>query len=134
MLVKTLDGLEYQISMSECVTNHKRQHKSTLHIKTRKLLLDTFPTDFIYEEVGIPMNSDKTLYVDFYIPVRRIAVEVQGSQHYKFTSFFHKSKIEFLKAQENDRLKKQFCDINDITLVTLKYNEESLWQEQLKNC
>lgn len=60
---------------------------------------------------------------DFYLPKRKIAIEVQGPQHYEFNSLFYKTRSDFLKAQERDRQKVSYCLAHDIILYCIPYWE-----------
>jgi very-short-patch-repair endonuclease len=64
-----------------------------------------------------------TLKADFFIPVRKLIIEVHGEQHTEFNNFFFKSKMDFYKAQARDRDKKQWCEINNFELIELFHNE-----------
>lgn len=48
-------------------------------------------------------------------------IEVDGIQHFKFTSFFHKTKNEFYRQLEWDRRKNKFCLMNKIPLIRVPY-------------
>lgn len=64
---------------------------------------------------------------DFFIPSQKIAIEVQGAQHYAYTKIFHKKRSDFTKAQERDRVKIKYCLANEIKLYCIPYWEiESL--------
>ena len=104
---------------------------SKLHQAARIILKEHYRTNLILEEVSIPVRNRKTLYLDFYVPTFKIGYEIQGQQHYKFTSMFHKSKADFMKQKKNDREKAEWCEINSINLIELKYDEESLWPNQI---
>jgi hypothetical protein len=91
----------------------------------------------ILEEVKLPGSRDpakkSVLYLDFFIPNIKIGVEVHGEQHYKYVPFFHKSKAGFLQAQTRDRIKAEWCELNSIELIVLKYDStEKYWREQLE--
>lgn len=58
---------------------------------------------------------------DFYIPEQKIAIEVQGQQHYQFTRNFYHSYSEFTAAQERDRLKITYCLAHGIKLYCIPY-------------
>lgn len=60
---------------------------------------------------------------DFYLPDFNILVEYQGAQHYVYTPHFHKSKSDFLKAQERDRRKIAYCLAQGIKLYEIPYWE-----------
>jgi very-short-patch-repair endonuclease len=72
------------------------------------------------EEVPLPGTK---LYFDFLVPSANLAVEVQGEQHYKFNSFFHKHKAGLLASKSRDRQKREWCELNGITLLEFPYNE-----------
>ncbi|RLI51661.1 hypothetical protein DRO61_01865 [Candidatus Bathyarchaeota archaeon] len=104
---------------------------SGLHGKAREILREKYPTQTILEEVSVPVRKRKTLYFDLYIPLKRLAVEVHGSQHFAFSSRFHKTKQDFIKQQRNDREKSEWCEKNGIELIILKFDEESEWENKL---
>ena len=58
---------------------------------------------------------------DFYISSLDTAIEVNGMQHYVYTSYFYSSKSDFLKAQERDRRKIAYCLAHDINLYIIPY-------------
>jgi len=96
-------------------------------------LKEIFPYDRILEEVTLPGTKTGSrrslLYADLYVPNRSLIVEVHGEQHFKFNSFFHKDKMAFFKAQARDKDKRAWCDLNDMTLIELNYNEsEDEWR------
>jgi hypothetical protein len=101
---------------------------STYHLEARTLLLQIFPVDIILEEVPIP-ESD--LRLDFFLPHKRLAVEVDGQQHETYTPFFHQTKARFLHAQSNDKIKDSWCETNQIKIVHLKWDDEESWKNQL---
>ncbi|TFH25856.1 hypothetical protein E4G67_00300 [Candidatus Bathyarchaeota archaeon] len=82
------------------------------------ILAETFPGHYVLEE--FPCLGER-LFLDFYVPSKKIAVEVQGTQHHKFNPFFHKDKKAFATQQANDRRKEQWCNINDITLIKINW-------------
>ena len=55
---------------------------------------------------------------DFYNANKKIALEVDGNQHYTFNRFFHSnSRQNFLAQLQRDEKKEYFCEINNIQLV-----------------
>tara|TARA_R110000824_G_scaffold253325_1_gene442223 strand:+ start:1964 stop:2284 length:321 start_codon:yes stop_codon:yes gene_type:complete len=106
-------------------------------MKAKKLLDKIFPYDRILEEVslaGTRTNRRRgTLRADFFIPNRRMLVEVHGEQHFKFNTFFFKDKLSFYKAKARDSEKREWCDINDIQLIEFNYNEDvDEWRRKIK--
>lgn len=52
------------------------------------------------------------LFYDIYIKQWKIFIEVNGIQHYKYVSFYHKAKINFKKQLKRDKIKKKFAKKN----------------------
>lgn len=102
--------------------------RSDLHLKTREIIKKTYPTDILLEEVPIPGEN---LYADFYLPLRKKMIEVHGEQHYKYIPFFHSNPKGFMESKERDGRKQDWCAINGIQLIVLKFNEENQWQSQI---
>jgi hypothetical protein len=128
------DGREYSIQPNDYIIyKDDTRVKSSLHLLARKLVKEFYPVDIILEEVTLPIYNDRVnvLYADFLVPSRKIIIEVHGEQHYIFNPFFHKNKIEFAKAKVRDSIKKEWCELNSITLLELPYNEsEQQWREK----
>ena len=102
--------------------------RSELHITARSLIREAYPTDQVLEEVPI---QGEGLYGDFYLPLRKKMIEVHGEQHYKYISFFHTNIKGFMESKERDKRKQDWCNINEITLVVLKFNEVESWLSQI---
>lgn len=132
MIVKDLDGNTHRWVLTGHYARGKL-NKSELHLKTRELLSTKFPTLQILEEVPIHVTRTDVLYLDFYLPLKRICVEVQGEQHFRFIPFYHQTTLGFIKSQKRDRQKKEWCDINDIKCIELAYNNQEEWENILGN-
>ena len=63
------------------------------------------------------------LRFDFYIPTLDIALEIQGAQHYEQIRKFHRTRAEFIKAQEYDRYKITYCLAHGLSLYCIPYWE-----------
>ncbi len=128
MIILGLDGKEHKWNPSRKQSAVGDKNRSKLHIKARALLKDLFPFDRVLEELTLPgtkTSSRRTLlYADFYIPNRSLIVEVHGEQHFKFNSFFYKDKMAFFKAKARDSDKRDWCDINGITLIEFNHSED----------
>lgn len=134
MKLISLSDKEYSIQVNNYIVyENDMQKKSSLHIEARKILKSIYPMFIILEEVPAKINNNKTLYIDFYIPNANIAVEVNGEQHYKFSTMYHKSKADLVKAVANDNLKQSWCEKNNVKLITLPYNEQENWRQIIVN-
>ena len=134
MLIKDLDGNVHNWLLTGNMSKGKIDHRSSLHLSTRKLIAANFPTLQILEEVPIPLRKNETLYLDFYVPLKKACIEVHGEQHYKFVPFYHTNVLNFLKSQKRDREKQEWCELNNIRYIVLRYDEnEAEWNERINN-
>ncbi len=64
--------------------------------------------------------DDQVLYADIYIttPIK-IIIEIQGEQHYHFVKYFHKTLDNFRKYQMNDKLKREWAEMNSFNYITI---------------
>lgn len=132
MKVIDLQGKEHTINLSAYfVKQDDSRPRSKYHLRARGILQNLYPTQPLLEEVFIPGLK---LYLDFYLPNRRVAVEVQGEQHYSFSSHFHTSKLDLFRQKKLDNQKLEWCELNEIRLVRLKYNgTDSEWTDSIKS-
>lgn len=134
MLTKDLDGNTHNWLLTGNMAKGKVANKSSLHLKARQLITTTFPTLQILEEVPINVRKNETLYLDFYLPLKKVCLEVHGEQHYKFVPFYHTNMLNFLKAQKRDRDKEEWCEINGIKYIALPYDENvDQWQNRINH-
>ena len=139
MKVVGLNGREYNLNLQkyDVKANDKRK-RSKHHVRARKLIKEVYHSYRILEEVKLPGSRDpskkSTLFLDFFIPNLSLAVEVHGRQHYEFVKFFHKTKAGFLTAKKRDDIKEQWCELNDIELIVLNYEDKvEDWREQIES-
>lgn len=131
MKVIGLDDKEYKWNYKE--SSCSSESRSKLHLRARELLKKMFPFDLILEEVSLPGCGKFTLYADFYIPMRKIMVEVNGQQHSSYIKFYHKEKINFFKGVSRDKKKKEWCEKNEITLICLNFDQTDEEWEHIIN-
>lgn len=117
MKVKDLSGKEHHLDIraSQYKMKTEKSSKSKIQFACGQLIRKKFPFDVILEEVSIPGEK---LYIDFLIPQKRIAFEIQGRQHESYVPFFHGSESGFDESLKRDSRKKHWCEINDIELYT----------------
>jgi hypothetical protein len=139
MKVKGINGREYVWNLSGYnIFNDDQRKRSKYHIRARNLLKEIFNSYRVLEEVKLPgstaLNRKSVLYLDFYIPNLQLGIEIHGEQHYCYNPFFHKSKADFLKAKSRDEDKIEWCELNNIELITLKYSEsDDEWRKRIKS-
>lgn len=139
MKVKGINGKEYVWNLTGYnVFDDDKRKRSKYHVRARNLLKEIFNSYRILEEVKLPGSTElhrkSVLYLDFYIPSIKLAVEVHGEQHYDYSPFFHKSKADFLKSKARDEDKIAWCELNDINIIVLKYSEsEHEWRQRIQS-
>ena len=137
MTVTGLNGREYKWNLSKYdVKANDTRRKSKFHLRARALLSEIYHSYRVLEEVKLPGSTPAhkkgVLYLDFFFPNIMKAIEVHGQQHYEFSPFFHKNKAEFALAKARDEDKIEWCEINGITVVELKYSDPNeIWREQI---
>lgn len=134
MQVKDLNGVISSWNLTGYIAKGKLNNKSSLHLQCRGLIAELFPTLQVLEEVPISIRKSETLYLDFYLPLKKLCIETHGEQHYAFVPFYHSNRLNFMKAQRRDREKIEWCDINGIKYIALPYDEDiTQWKERLIN-
>lgn len=103
---------------------------SQLAKSVRETLTNTFPNTLIKEEEYVSYKGVR-LFFDFYIPAFSVYVEVQGIQHTEFNKHFYNDAAAFRTAKKRDRLKREWCDLNDQVLVCINYDEIPITEEDL---
>ena len=105
--------------------NTFQKNASKLHKKVLKWFKAQFPQWEIIQEHPIKING-KTLYADFYSskPFKFI-LEIQGRQHKEFVPHFHKTVAKFEETKYNDRLKREWAEMNDFKII-------EVWEDEFK--
>lgn len=133
MKVLGLDGKEYNLKLKTQV----RGKCSELHLRARKVIKNIFPVELVFEEVALPgskTDKNSSLYLDFLLTGKKLAIEVQGKQHFEYNTFHYNNKVEFGKAQNRDSVKRDWCEMNNITLIELPYNEsDDEWTSRIES-
>ena len=75
------------------------------------------------KEKSFPMLRGGRLRFDFYLPNTQTLIEVDGEQHFKFTSYFYDSKKEFNHAKQNDYYKNSFALAHNYKLYRIPFWE-----------
>lgn len=133
MKVKDLDFNEYNINLNGYIVKAQEYRpRSQYHINARELLKDIFPTVHILEEVPVRLRTNSNAFIDFFVNQFKIVVEVHGQQHYKFNAMFHNSLQDFIKQKKRDSDLIEWCAINNLTYIELKYDESiEEWKKKI---
>lgn len=96
--------------------------RSKIQKRVKDLLFDHWSGDVVFEEFPV-LGSRMT--IDFFNANKRLAIEVDGGQHYKYNKFFHSNnRLNFLEQLKRDEKKENFCEMNKITLVRIIESDE----------
>lgn len=131
MKFKTLNGAVRSIPrVKKYLIDWDAKSKSKIQKATKDFLKEFWLKHVVFEE--FPVAGTK-MSLDFYNANKRIAIEVQGQQHVKYTPFFHgHNKYNYINQLRRDQNKQEFCEINDIKLIEI-YSTEELTKEFFKN-
>lgn len=134
MKVTGFDNKSHTLSLNK---HRNKKGRSILHQSIKTVLRKVFSGVSIYEEVTLPGSRRGTktspLIADFFIPELMLVVEGHGQQHFKYIPHFHGAihqggKMNFIIAKQRDEHKIEWCELNNIDLVALHYNEtEEEW-------
>jgi hypothetical protein len=117
MKFKTLDGKDRVVkNLKKTLIKWDAKSRSKIQKNVKDFLKPFWLGDVVFEEMKV---AGTRLSLDFYNANKRIAIEVQGEQHFKFIPFFHGNRNTYLKQIKRDVKKIEFCEINNITLVEI---------------
>lgn len=97
---------------------------SKLELQAKFILENIFKQPFVKVRPDF-LKNDVTGYnleLDLYNPNLKLAVEINGDQHYKFIPFFHRNKDAFTKQRYRDEMKKWKCEQAGLTLIDVPYS------------
>jgi len=104
--------------------NWNSKSRSKAQFRTKKFLKQFWENHIVYEE--FPVYGSR-MSIDFLNATRRIAVEVQGSQHFKFNKFFYNnSRSKYLEAMKRDVEKQEWIEKNKFYFLEIKTDEVDL--------
>lgn len=112
---------------------HRNQgctHCSDEQLKSRPILeMEQYLNDnniiFISEFRIKECRNVLELPFDIYIPSLNLCVEYDGVQHYKPIEFFG-GEEGYQKQVQNDKIKNEYCESNNINLLRISYKQEHL--------
>ena len=118
MEFKTIHGGVKRIkNVKKRIIDWGASSKSKRQREVKKFLKKYWKNHVVFEEFPV---AGTRLSIDFYNANKKIAVEVQGSQHTKYNSFFHGGhKNNYLEQLKRDEMKFKFCELNDIQLIEI---------------
>ena len=98
-----------------------KKSRSKIQFAVKEFLEPYWKGHVVYEEFPVFGSRMK---VDIVNMTKKIAIEVQGSQHSNFNAFFHNnSRAKYLASIKRDVKKAQWLEKNDINLIEIDEKE-----------
>lgn len=83
----------------------------------------------VVRQFKIQLPSEKIIKVDFYLPERKEIIEYDGSQHYRWEPYIHKTYNRFVDQVNRDNALVQYCKENSIQLLRIPWKDNSRLEE-----
>jgi len=99
----------------------EEKSRSQAQFRTKDFLKQYWQNDIVYEEFPVYGSRMK---VDIVNMTRKIAIEVQGDQHYKFNKHFHSnSRLKYLASLKRDVKKLEWLESNGFVVAEVTEKE-----------
>ena len=122
MKFKTLDGKDRTLrNVKSYIINWDGKSRSKFQFDVKQFLKKYWSGDVVFEELRIVGTR---LSLDFFNATKKIAIEVQGSQHFSYVKFFHGNRINYLNQIKRDYKKIEFCELNKIKFAEIYPKDE----------
>jgi hypothetical protein len=104
--------------------NWQKKSRSKLQFKFKEFFYPYWKNHIVYEEFPV---YGSMLKIDLLNATKKIAVEIQGSQHESFNKFFHdNSRLKYLDSIKRDVKKEKWIELNEFKFL-------ELYEDDLKN-
>lgn len=117
-------------NVSKYLINWEGGSLSQLQFKVKQFFMPYWKSHIVYEEFPV---YGTLLKVDILNATLRIAVEIQGEQHYKFHYFHNNKPSNYLSSLKRDFQKMQWLEKNNFQLIEIMHDEvDTLNKEWIK--
>jgi hypothetical protein len=118
MRLYSVTGRLVSKNVSKYRINWDKKSRSNIQFSVKQFLRNHWSTHIVYEE--FPVYGTR-LKVDFLNATRKIAIEVNGSQHSSFNKFFHQnSRAKYLSSIRRDYEKYEWLMKNGYKFVEIE--------------
>jgi very-short-patch-repair endonuclease len=112
-----INGKLVKKNVSKYLINWDKKSRSNIQFSTKQFLRNYWFSHIVYEEFPV---YGSLLKVDFLNATKKIAIEVQGSQHESFNKFFHdNSRLKYLNSIKRDYNKFLWLEKNGFKLIEI---------------
>ena len=121
MRLISVTGRAVNRNVNKYLIDWDKKSRSKIQFKTKQFLKEYWENHIVYEE--FPVYGTR-LKVDILNATKKIAVEVNGSQHSSFNKFFHgNSRQKFLQSIKRDCKKLDWLEVNGFEVIEIEENE-----------
>ena len=117
MRMLNVRGKSVSKNVSKYLINWDGKSRSKFQEKVKAFLKPYWSYCIVYEE--FPAYGT-LLKVDILNATKKIAVEINGDQHYSYNKFFHGSIEKYADSLERDTVKLEWLEKNGYTLIEIK--------------
>lgn len=118
MRLYNIHGQLQNKKVTKYLINWSKPSRSNLQFRVKNFFKIYWENQIVYEE--FPVFGSK-MKIDILNATKKIAVEVQGPQHFAFNKFFHKdSRSNYLGSIKRDLQKAQWLEKNGFSLLELE--------------
>jgi hypothetical protein len=120
MRLYNIHGRLISKNVSSKIIDWDGKSRSKLQFKAKQFFKKHWHKHICYEE--FPVYGTR-MSVDLLNATKRIAIEVNGTQHDTYNKFFHKNKVNFFNSIKRDFKKREWLESNNFLLIEINENE-----------
>ena len=122
-----INGKLINKNVSKYKINWHEPSASNLQYQVKQFLCPYWKHHIVYEEFPVYQTR---MRVDILNATKRIAVEVNGTQHSQYSKFFHGNRANYLRSIKRDFKKLEWLELNKFKLIEIEADEvEQLTEE-----
>ena len=103
---------EYGHGCSECNSTSRGEDRIKSFLESHNI---QFKRNYEFEDC----KRVKRLRFDFYLPEMNMCIEYDGEHHFEENEYFGEGNLDYIR--ENDRIKNEFCQINNIKMIRIPF-------------
>ena len=103
---------EYGHGCSECNSTSRGEDRIKSFLESHNI---QFKRNYEFEDC----KRVKRLRFDFYLPEMNMCIEYDGEHHFEENEYFGEGNLDYIR--ENDRIKNEFCQLNDIKMIRIPF-------------
>ncbi len=125
MKIFDINGNQVSVDVRPSRWPRRNVSKSKLQSQVGEILDEHYPNDVVLEEFTVPGSR---MSVDFFLPHKKMVIEVQGEAHDQFVPHFHGSKLnsqKFAGQIKRDITKQFWAENNGFSFIEIRNLEDT---------